>query len=76
MKKSILNLGKALNKVEQKSIFGGTDSFSGGGGPGGGGNDNSDLWGFCYTERFGGSWIKTHCNDLCLNGTQPICPNP
>jgi len=35
MKKQFLNLGKALNKAEQKQIFGGDDGMSDPGGPGG-----------------------------------------
>jgi hypothetical protein len=77
MKKSILNLGKALNRAEQKSIHGGFDPISGGG-SGGGGNGNGDdgWWGVCRVFEKGGYWVRTHCNDLCANGTQPICPTP
>ncbi|KAB1154005.1 hypothetical protein F7018_16095 [Tenacibaculum aiptasiae] len=42
MKKSILNLGKTLNKVEQKSINGGE-------GPGEGNNDGPNRRG-CYEQ--------------------------
>ncbi|MBA6156382.1 hypothetical protein H3Z83_07630 [Tenacibaculum sp. S7007] len=74
MKKSILNLGKALNKVEQKQINGGTDPISGDGGGSGGGSGDSGNWGVCREYgKFGGFWVRTHCDDLCSNGTQPIC---
>ena len=77
MKKQILNLGKALNKAEQKEINGGgfNDSISQpGGGSGGTGSGSGGNYGVCI------EWkgrvqivVRTHCNDLCSNGTQPIC---
>ena len=75
MKKSILNLGKALNRAEQKEISGG--GLFDWDGPSYGGDGNLDgVYGFCHMDKAGGIWVRTLCNDLCANGTQPICPNP
>ena len=74
MKKQILDVGKALNRAEQKLINGGIDPISGGNGGGGSGSSDDSCWGVCIIQKpFGFITIKTHCNDLCQDGTQPIC---
>jgi len=56
MKKQFLNLGKALNKAEQKQINGG--------GPVEGPNCKC----FCYSN---GVKTSNSCHSLCLDGTIP-----
>ena len=79
MKKSILHLGKTLSKTEQKEINGGRCDIAPIGCPcivppnhpclGGGGGGGNDT-GVCVTP-FGN--IVIPCDDLCPNGTQPLC---
>ncbi|WP_064968127.1 hypothetical protein [Tenacibaculum ovolyticum] len=81
MKKSILSVGSALNKAEQKNINGGR------GGcdiappacpchvtPGHpclkGGTGNGESTGVCFTP-FGTTTVL--CNSKCPDGSQPIC---
>ncbi|CAM1350219.1 hypothetical protein [Tenacibaculum crassostreae] len=74
MKKSILNLGKALNKAEQKQINGGDDPILGDPGSGGSGSSSTNEYGVCIISGTF-KYYKIHCNSLCLDGTQPICSN-
>jgi hypothetical protein len=78
--KKLVNLGKALTKTEQKEINGGLCDIAPPGCPcivppghpclgGGGGGGGSDT-GLCVTP-FGNIYIP--CDDLCPDGTQPIC---
>lgn len=82
MKKSILNIGNALNKSEQKKIngSGGCDIAPPGcpcivppGHPcldnddGNGGNNNT---GTCFTLS---GPIQVPCNQSCPDGSQPLC---
>ncbi|WP_405205822.1 hypothetical protein [Aquimarina sp. LLG6339-5] len=74
MKKSILKLGKALTKLDQKLIKGGTDpiaGFPGGGGNGTGSGDSSRC--FCLIQKFGGFYpVYVDCNDKCTDGSDPL----
>ncbi len=60
MKKIIFNLGKCLPKADQKKINGGFDD-----GP------NGVPIGVCYSYRIG--IYRIRCNELCDDGTDPIC---
>ena len=80
MKKSILQVGTKLNREEQKRINGGLCDIAPpgcpcivppghpclGGSGGGGGNT-----GVCIIFPFGP--VPTPCDQLCPDGTQPIC---
>jgi len=57
MKKQFLNLGKALNKAEQKEIKGGKIV-----------NEYGD--GLCFIDGF---WRLFGCDVLCPDGSDPIC---
>ena len=61
MKKSILNLGKALNKVEQKQINGGFGF--------------QYPIGSCFQRGTNPPLLiaKVPCNELCPNGATPFC---
>ena len=68
MKKQILNLGKVLNKAEQRLISGGTDPISGLG-SGGNGSGNRKM-GVCIVN---GSRFSVPCDSVCPDGTAPFC---
>ncbi|TDQ23964.1 hypothetical protein [Tenacibaculum caenipelagi] len=61
MKKQILNLGKALNKVEQKSFWGGFGSV-----------DENDRC-FCLIQK-GGQFYAHYvdCYSTCPDGSDPL----
>jgi len=75
MKKQFLNLGKALNKAEQKQIFGGTISEEveeGAGGTCGYRHPSGATW--CNLSRsqaegaannMGGNWCCDSCGTYC-----------
>ncbi len=52
MKKSILNLGKTLNKVEQKEINGGVDCF--------------ECQSYCISNSGGDRVVYGICMDACI----------
>ncbi|WP_435261357.1 hypothetical protein [Tenacibaculum sp. nBUS_03] len=60
MKKSILNLGKSLDKKDQKSINGGFDY----------------PVGFCFAVGVNPPQLIANvlCNELCPDGSTPFCP--
>ena len=73
MKKSILNLGKALNKAEQKEVCGGTDPIAGF--PGGGGSTGSGTSSGCFCLiKKGGQFYPVYvdCDSTCLDGSDPL----
>lgn len=75
MKKSILNVGKTLNKAQQKLINGGgpDDPISGFPGSGGGSGSGSGISCFCLMNKHGGFYpIYVDCNSLCADGSTPL----
>ncbi len=68
MKKQILNLGRVLNKAEQRLIIGGTDPISGE--PGGGSGTTDVQMGVCIVN---GRILSVPCDSVCPNGTDPLC---
>lgn len=65
MKKSILNIGKPLNKNFQKNILGGFSDF----------DDEDPGVGECYNvDVFPPVLLgRIPCNRLCPNGLRPFC---
>ena len=79
MKKSILSLGKALNKKEQQKINGGICDIAPPGCPCivppnhpclSGGSGGGEDTGVCFTPL---GPIQVPCNQTCPNGSAPIC---
>ena len=54
MKKSILNIGKALNKAEQKQIQGGNLQC------------RLECYNTCYAQSGGDRMVYANCLDQCL----------
>jgi hypothetical protein len=64
MKKQFLNLGKALNKAEQKQIFGGVDMNVNNPGDQGGGSGR--VWCKCTSNTGSARGPETSC-EACFN---------